>query len=88
MNKKMFATKHLKESSDATFKNLTIFKDLTKEDREERQKNVAEMKRRNDIVKSQTDPITGLPKTDKWIIQGNKLIYVDKDYNILPQPNF
>ena len=37
------------------------------------------MKSRNEALKSQTDPETGLAITDRWIIRGDKLAFVDKD---------
>ena len=73
------ATKSLQTVTDPIIKNTSIFRDLIKEDREQRKKLVQEMKSRNEALKSQTDPETGLAITDRWIIRGDKLAFVDKD---------
>ena len=73
------ATKSLQTVTDPIIKNISIFRDLIKEDREQRKKLVQEMKSRNEALKSQIDPDTGVAVTDKWIIRGNKLAFVDKD---------
>ena len=73
-------TRKLTISDDPNIKKIIIFRDLTKEDRVIRNKLVAEMKAKNEILKSQTDPGTGEIVTDKWVIRGDKVILVDKDF--------
>ena len=74
------ATSELQKATDAEVKKISIFKDLTKEDREQRRKLVKEMKTRNEALKQQRDPISGEAVTDKWLIRNEKLVLVDKDY--------
>ena len=74
------ATKNIQTASDPYVKNVSIFKDLIKEDREQRSKLVTEMKAKNEALKDQVDPDTGLAVTDKWVIRGDRLVYVDKDF--------
>ena len=76
------ATKILQSSTDPTLKNLSIFKDLIKEDRDQRKILVTEMKAKNEALKTQFDPVTGQLVTDRWVIRGDKLAFVDKDFNI------
>ena len=73
------ATKNLSSVSDPSVKDINIFKDLCKEDRELRKKLVDEMKAKNIELRSHTDPGTGLPTTDKWVIRDDKVILVDKE---------
>ena len=74
------ATKNIQTASDPYVKNVSIFKDLIKGDREQRSKLVTEMKAKNEALKDQVDPDTGLAVTDKWVIRCDRLVYVDKDF--------
>ena len=74
------ATKNLSSISDPTLKDISIFKDLCQEDRALRKKLVDEMKIKNTALKSQIDPITNRPTTDKWVIRDDKVILVDQDF--------
>ena len=38
------------------------------------------MKAKNIELRSHTDPGTGLPTTDKWVIRDDKVILVDKEF--------
>ena len=51
----MKAVKNLKSSTDKTIKNLTMFKDLIKEDREARNKLVKDCKSRNELLRQQNE---------------------------------
>ena len=73
------ATKNLQTSSDPSTKEISVFKDLTKEDRAQRKKLVTEMKAKNESLKNQIDPATGQAVTDRWIIRGDSLVFVNKD---------
>ena len=73
------ATKNLSSVSDPSVKDINIFKDLCKEDRVLRKKLVDEMKAKNIELRTHTDPGTGLPTTDKWVIRDDKVILVDKE---------
>ena len=76
----MKATKNLSSITDPVIKKISIFKDLCPEDREFRKKLVTEMKAKNETLKTQIDPATGVPTTDKWVIRNDKVILVDKDF--------
>ena len=75
------AVKKIRSVTNPTIKNLNIFKDMPKEDREARQILVKDMKARNEQLKRNPDPNTGEPVTDRWTIRNDKLIFVDKDGN-------
>ena len=74
------ATRNLSSVSDPTLKNISIFRDLCQDDRALRKILVDEMKTKNNALKSQIDPVTHLPTTDKWVIRDDKVILVDKDF--------
>ena len=74
------ATKNLSSISDPNLKDVSIFKDLCLEDRTLRKKLVDEMKIKNNVLKSQIDPSTGRPTTDRWVIRNDKVILVDKEF--------
>ena len=67
------------DSSDPTIKSLEMFRDRTEHDRKHYQKLVIEMKEKNSELQNQPDPTTGNPPTNKWIIRGDKLVFVDND---------
>ena len=75
--------KNIHSATDLTIRNLNIFQDMIKEDRIARKKLVDEAKAKNEILKQQIDPATGLPVTDKWTVRGDKLVLVDKDFNVI-----
>ena len=71
--------KKFEESDDPAIKSMDMFKDRNPADRELIKELVIEMKAKNATLQTQTDPSTGLPIKNKYVIRGFKLVLVDEN---------